>query len=101
MRLFDSHCHIEDKVFKDDLAEVFARAREAQVQGIMIAGINGARSARAVALARHHAGVYAAVGVHPHHASQWNGEELVRLERLAEHETVKAWGEIGLDFNRM
>ena len=41
------------------------------------------------------------MGLHPHDARACSEEILQGLRRLALHPQVKAWGETGLDFNRM
>ena len=101
MRLFDSHCHLDDAAFDRDRAEVLQRARADGVQAMMVAGINHASSLQAVQLAEKEAGVYAAVGVHPHDVRHCNAGQLAELRRLAGRPAVCAWGEIGLDFNRL
>jgi len=55
MKLFDSHCHLDDKAYRKDLARVIDRARQAGVARMMTVGVP----------------------------------------------RVMAWGEIGLDYNRM
>jgi TatD DNase family protein len=67
----------------------------------MIAGINLSSAAKAIDIASTHDGCYAAVGVHPHDAGRCDETVLAALQELANHPTVRAWGEIGLDFNRM
>lgn len=101
MKLFDSHCHLDDRVYDPDFASVLQRARSAGISAMMIAGINLETSQKAVALSRAHAQIYAAVGFHPHDARQASEEAMSALEKLAEHPGVRAWGEIGLDFNRL
>ena len=44
---------------------------------------------------------FLAVGYHPHDASQCSANELDFLTDLAQKPRIKAWGEIGLDYNRM
>jgi TatD DNase family protein len=51
-----------------------------------------------VALSTRVAGIYAAVGVHPHQATTVRSDVLDALEALVHHPKVLAWGEIGLDF---
>lgn len=101
MRLFDSHSHIDDHCYDNDLDQVLARAREAGVHGIMIAGINPITSARAISIAEANPGIITSVGVHPHDASDCSESAMETLKNLAHHACVKAWGEMGLDFNRM
>ena len=68
MKLFDSHCHIDDLSFNKDIELVIDRARAAGVQAMMIAGINMDRCKSALALAKRYDGIIASVGVHPHDA---------------------------------
>lgn len=101
MRLFDSHCHLEDTAFARDREAVLNRAREAGVTGAMIAGSTLETSESAAALAGSHPGLFASVGFHPHDAKACTERGIAALAALAENPKVRAWGEIGLDFNRM
>jgi TatD DNase family protein len=101
MKLFDSHCHLDDTVFQPDFEQVLQRAAKACVKRMMIAGIDRHTSARAVELAQSFPEVYASVGVHPHDAQSCSEKTLNELSSLARHPKVMGWGEIGLDFNRM
>jgi len=101
MRLFDSHCHLDDKSYRADLQAVLKRAREAGVERCMVVGIDPATARKAIRIAEAHAGAVASVGVHPHDAARCTEAVLEDLVQLADHPQVHAWGEIGLDFNRM
>ncbi len=101
MKLFDSHCHLDDKIYDKDFNDVLSRADNAGVLKMMIVAVNKKSSTRAVSLAESYPGLYASVGFHPHDAKQCSKEALEFLIKLAENLKVKAWGEIGLDFNRM
>ena len=101
MRLFDSHCHLNDKGYQKEMDAVMERARQAGVQGVMIVGITEKTSHLAMEIASAYPECHASVGVHPHDASHCSDRTLDTLRSLADHETVKAWGETGLDFNRM
>ena len=101
MKLFDSHCHLDDKSYRRDLQGVLARANSAGIARMMSIGINKRTSAIAVSLAQSHREIYASVGVHPHDVKNCNESILGELVDLAQHKEVRAWGEIGLDFNRM
>ena len=68
--LFDSHCHLDDPSFRDDLEDVVERARAAGVERLMTIGVTLETSRRAVELAKTRPGVYASVGVHPHDAQE-------------------------------
>ena len=101
MMLFDSHCHLDDPSFKNDLEAVIDRARAAGVIRLMTIGVTLDASRTAVVLARSRPGVYASVGVHPHDAQDCSDAVLDELVRLSRAPEVRAWGETGLDFNRM
>lgn len=101
MKLFDSHCHLDDPVFQPDFEAVLERADRGGVKAMLIAGVSEKSSRRAVDLAARHDNLYASVGIHPHDAARCGADTLDVLSSLAETPRVCAWGEIGLDFNRM
>ena len=98
----DSHCHLENKRFDSDRADVFARAKAAGVTTMLAIG-NGDGPGDGHARLRHQArsaneGVYATVGIHPHEAALATPADFDELNRLASDPKVIAWGEIGLDY---
>ncbi len=101
IKLFDSHSHLDDKSFAGDLDAVMVRASKAGVNAVMVVGITLESSEQAVAIAEKNPGIFASVGIHPHDAAGCSDEILARLEQLAGNPNVRAWGETGLDFNRM
>lgn len=101
MKIFDSHCHLDDRSYDKDRTDVIQRAQKAGVVGIMIVGVDNDSSRKAVGLAELHAGCYASVGMHPHDAKEFSEDTLDKLQQLAHNPNVRAWGETGLDFNRM
>jgi TatD DNase family protein len=101
MNIFDSHCHLDDKTYTSDFGKVLERAARAGVTRMMTVGIDETTSRTAVLLAESHDDIFASVGVHPHDAENCNQSVLKDLAQLAQRPKVCAWGEIGLDFNRM
>jgi TatD DNase family protein len=101
MQLFDSHCHLDDRSYRGDLEVVIRRAKQNGIKNMMTVGIDQETSIRAIEIADKFEGVYAAVGVHPHRASSCSDRVMKRLKDLAANPRVCAWGETGLDFNRM
>jgi TatD DNase family protein len=99
----DSHAHIDGEEYGADRGEVIERAREAGVCAILNVGTGDPHSGvleRAVDVAEKYAGVYAAIGVHPHDARLFDAEATRRIQELAERSSrVIAWGEIGLDYH--
>ncbi|MBS3758623.1 MAG: TatD family hydrolase [Desulfobacterales bacterium] len=101
MKIFDSHCHLNLDSYRKDLPEVIERASQAGVEKMMIVGITVDESRAAVKIADQFSGCYASVGIHPHDTGSCSEDSLTVLKELAKVRVVKAWGEIGLDFNRM
>lgn len=95
----DSHAHVSTERFAEDRAAVLARAREAGLVGIVDVGCDLASSEAAAALAAVEPLVWAAVGIHPHDAKDWDEHTADALRALAARPRVVAIGETGLDFH--
>jgi TatD DNase family protein len=96
----DSHAHLDGKQFDTDREQVIARAREAGVQTMVAIG-NGDGPDHVdcgILLAEKYDFIYATLGIHPHEARLANEAAYQKMERLARHPKVIAWGEIGLDY---
>ncbi|MBI4588070.1 MAG: TatD family hydrolase [Candidatus Rokubacteria bacterium] len=99
--LFDTHAHLHFPEFAADLPAVIQRARAAGVRWMLTIGTNLETSRAAVALADQESDLYAAIGIHPHDASEANEVAVDELQRVAESSPrVVAIGEMGLDFFR-
>jgi TatD DNase family protein len=97
MQLVDIGVNLTHASFRDDRAEVVARARQAGVTQMIVTGTSLPGSRRALDLAREHS-LYATCGVHPHDAK--NAGDLSSLPSLAADPRCVAVGECGLDFDR-
>ncbi len=76
------------------------RARAAGVRRFLVPGTTLGDSAAAAVLAGEHPDVWAAVGVHPHEAKDFDWRrDGAALEELSLRPRVAAIGEIGLDFH--
>lgn len=101
MKLFDSHCHLDDRSYEKDIDAVIERSQNAGVGAAMIVGTSEESCKRAIELARQYPNLYVSVGIHPHDAKDCTEPLIESLLTLSKQPEVKAWGEIGLDFNRM
>jgi TatD DNase family protein len=97
--LTDTHAHLDDLDFSNDLEGVLARASEAGIHRILTIGTGIESSRRAVALAEKFPQVYAVVGLHPTNVEEESGDWLNVLRGLASHPKVAAIGETGLDYH--
>ena len=98
MDLVDTHAHLTDAKFQEDLPETIARAREAGVRRVINMGDTMESSALAVQLAETHEGLFAGVGIHPEEAYEMTEIDDARLAEWAGRREVVAIGEIGLDY---
>jgi TatD DNase family protein len=99
--LTDTHCHLNYHSFDNDLAEVIARASAQGIARIMIPGIDLSACRKAILIAESYDACYAAIGIHPNDADQWNIDTVETLRDLAtQSNKVLAIGEIGLDYYR-
>ncbi len=133
LQLIDSHCHLEPDDFRtptnhagsadsppqDERPAVLLRARQAGVSKLIVIGSGRGRAEieNALAYARHHRHIVAAIGVHPHDAKTIEGDDApagVRdedqlapdatvlwrdLTRWTHDPRVVAVGETGLDYH--
>jgi len=83
-----------------DAELLLERARAAGVSRFLVPGTTLQDSAAAAALSERHGDVWAAVGVHPHEAKDFDpARDGAALEELACRPRVVAIGEVGLDFH--
>lgn len=99
--MIDTHAHLDFKDFDGDRDAVVERAHEAGIHTIINIATDFASCERVLALADRYPDMYAVLGVHPHDAKSWQGDQsAVKLKQLATHKKVVAIGEIGLDYFR-
>ena len=97
MHLFDTHAHILDDQFKEDLEQVIRNIYDNMALVVNI-GCNLEDCPRTVALAEQYDKLYAAVGLHPEDVKTYTPEGWDMICRLAEHPKVVGIGETGLDY---
>jgi len=96
----DIGVNLTDKQFHGDRDQVLARARSAGVTWQLLTGTNVEESRQAIALASQHDDLFATAGLHPHSARFYSPALENELRELLGQQSVKAAGEMGLDFNR-
>lgn len=98
--MIDTHCHLADKQFARDLAEVIARAREQGISKMITIADSVPESHRCLEITEEFGQVFCTVGVHPHHAKDWKPADAGTLRAMvASSPKVRAIGEIGLDYH--
>ena len=106
MQLFDTHCHLNDDAFAGETDAVLQRMREHGVVEACVVGYDLPSSRRAMEIARMHEGLICAVGIHPENAGSLQSKNenenetvLQTMREMSTDQTVRAIGEIGLDYH--
>lgn len=94
-KLFDTHAHMDDNAFKEDL-EILTQRLRSSVERVLVPGIEPAGWEHILQICEDPLYV-AALGIHPQSIDEASEESLTRLAALLEDERVVAVGEIGLD----
>lgn len=100
---FDTHAHIHFPDYGLDASAVWEESQAAGVGGMISVGCTVKDSRLAIEFSRKHKNSWAAVGVHPHEATEFLADpnakiELEELLENAAEDKVVAVGEIGLDY---
>ena len=96
--IIDTHCHLDDERYNDDISEVIERAKVKGVERFIIPGADPQTLERAVALSEAYLEIYFSVGVHPYDAKNYDKSY---LEKFVTHPKCVAVGECGLDYFRL
>ncbi|MEK7109807.1 MAG: TatD family hydrolase [Patescibacteria group bacterium] len=110
---FDTHCHLNFEAFNGRIERAIDEAKKVGVNQIVIPGTDFETSKKAVEIAEKYEGIYAAVGIHPHHVyeiykkardrkffdgKQQTAKNLIpSLSILLSSPKVVAIGEVGID----
>ncbi|GHI00888.1 TatD family hydrolase [Neobacillus kokaensis] len=97
--LFDTHAHLNDEQYKDDLQEVIERAQNEGVSNMVVVGFDRPTIEKAMELAERYEFIYACIGWHPVDAIDMTEADLLWIEELSAHPKVVALGEMGLDYH--
>ena len=97
-KMIDSHCHINDELYKENPAEYIKEAEKAGVFQFLVVGFDEKSSELALDIANKNKSCFAAVGIHPSDAKKAQPGDLQKIKELAKSRKVIAIGEIGLDY---
>jgi TatD DNase family protein len=96
--LIDTHAHLDDDRFRDDLPQALDRARQAGVVRIVTVATTAQDSVRNIELARQHPSILrATVGIQPNNVAQAAAGDWDTVVQIAADPHVAALGETGLD----
>lgn len=96
--LIDTHAHLYDERFEQDLDAAVRRAREAGVQNIILPAVDVPSTYQALDLSVRFEGVYAMAAIHPTYVQNATERDLNEITRLCDEPNIIAVGESGLDY---
>ncbi len=96
--IIDTHCHLDDDRYKEDLDIVIENAKMKGVEKFIIPGADPKSLERAVEISEQYDDVFFAVGVHPYDVQHYDRSY---LEKFVTHSKCVAIGECGLDYFRL
>ncbi|WP_300256836.1 TatD family hydrolase [Clostridium sp.] len=97
-KIFDTHAHYDSDSFDQDRENVIKELKENGVIGVLNCGSDLYGLRKSVQLAKEFDIFYAAVGIHPENADEFNDDVVKEIKEFVKEEKVKAIGEIGLDY---
>ena len=99
--IIDTHSHLDGEEFADDLPEVIQRAKEAQVEKILVPNVNLQGLQHLIEVCDSYKGyLYPMIGLHPEDVKNDYQTQLDQMQAILEKDPSKftAIGEVGLDF---
>ncbi len=99
MKIIDTHCHLDDERFDEDLPSVLQRAKEEGIIYMLTAATEPQFFQKVVNIAQNYEQVYFFIGVHPHDAKKAKEETFLEVEKLLHHPKCVGIGEMGLDYH--
>ena len=98
--LIDIGANLTHESFKGDLKSVLTRAKDSNVEKIIVTGTSVHSSREAQQLTQKHDSLHSTAGIHPHYASETSETAIADLEKILNLPQVVAVGETGLEFFR-
>jgi TatD DNase family protein len=95
--LIDTHAHLDDERFGEDLPGVLDRALASGVGRVITIATKAPSSAACVALAARYSSLWATVGIQPNHVAEAAPDDWDQVVRLVTAPRVVGVGETGLD----
>src|SRR5437870_974584 len=95
--MIDTHCHLDQVEFAEDVDAVLERARAAGVEAMVCVAVSAASSETILDRFAARPGVFAAVGIHPNYTHEAQPGDWDRITALVDRPRVVGLGETGLD----
>lgn len=100
--IIDTHCHLIDEAFAEDVNTVIENAKNAGVGKMVLACCDNNEFLQVLDICSRNPGcLFPTIGIHPENMAENTDEQLAIFERLIKehHQDIVAVGEIGLDLH--
>lgn len=98
--MIDTHCHLIDPQFQNDLNEVCNRAYSIGIKFIINVGYDLKTSLMAIRMSEKFPKLLPSVGIHPNENADESISDMADIEKISQEKNVIAIGETGLDYYR-
>ena len=96
--MIDTHCHLDDVSYNDDINLVVANAKKQGIDKVLIPGADINDLPKAQKLSQTYEGIFFSAGVHPYNIEQYDEEV---LSKYCKDKKCLSVGECGLDYFRL
>ena len=86
--MIDTHIHLNDEAYKDNIDEIIKQANITGVNTMFVIGCDYNTSVKAIEIAHKYKNIYAIVGLHPSEVDKETDLELTWLKELLKDEKV-------------
>ena len=101
--LIDTHCHLTDPKYNyEEIEDIIKQCKNNNVSKLICVGVNFNDSMNAFAFASQYNQIFCSFGLHPSDILQGKSlskNELHKIKKLVNHESIVAIGECGLDYS--
>ena len=97
--MIDTHSHLFDEAFHEDIEECLKRCKEAQVNKIVLVGFSHETNQLAQEYSKKYSIFYPTAGLHPSEATPKYLEDYAKLVDFIQSNRIYAIGECGLDYH--
>lgn len=94
----DTHCHIYNEYYDNDIEQVYEKMKVSNVDRIINNGCDSNSNKEVLELLEKYSWMYGAIGIHPESADSYTEDDLKYIEEHINDDKVVAIGEIGLDY---
>jgi len=97
--MIDTHSHLFEDEFKDDIDECIQRCKDNNVNKIILVGFSKETNLKAQEYAKKYDIFYPTAGVHPEECDLDYKDKFIELEEFIKNNKIYAIGECGLDYH--